>query len=166
MQLVNSAGILLLTQAILILQPTASHQQKINGTYWHSLFNFLGVAALISGLVIVEINKGSHPRFTSTHGVLGLITYILIFSQALVGFAQFYFPSMAFGSVDNGKALYKYHRASGYFILLLSLATICAATQTTFNVNALHIRLWAVIVASVLIVAGVAPRIKLHKFGL
>ena len=69
------------------------------------------------------------------------------------------------GSVENGKKIYKYHRMNGYLILLLSLATICAATQTGFNKSALHIQLWAVIVASVLVVAGIVPRMKKQKFG-
>jgi len=90
----------------------------------------------------------------------------LIFIQALVGFAQFYVPELVFGSVDKAKSVYKYHRWSGYVILLLMLATVCAATQTTFNKNVLQIRLWAVLVASVLVVAGVAPRLKKHKLGL
>lgn len=126
------------------------------------------MAALISGLVNIEINKASHPetRFTSIHGIMGLVTYILIFIQALVGFAQFYLPELVFGSLDKAKSVYKYHRWSGYVILLMMLATVCAATQTTFNKNILHIRLWAVLVASVLVVAGVAPRIKKHKLGL
>ena len=167
-QLVNSAGILLLVQSILILQPTATQSQKIQGTYVHSALNFFGIAALIAGLIIIEMNKASHPetRFTSAHGIMGLVTYILMFSQALVGFAQFWTPSLVFGSVEKGKALYKYHRASGYTIMLLALATICAATQTGFNENVLHIRLWAVLVASVLVIMGVAPRIKKHKLGL
>ena len=54
---------------------------------------------------------------------------------------------------------------SGYMILVLSLATICAATQTGFNKNALHIQLWAVITASVITLVGVVPRIKLQKLG-
>ena len=58
-----------------------------------------------------------------------------------------------------------FNRMSGYIILLLSLATICAATETGFNANVLHIKLWAVIVASVLVVLGLAPRIKKHKLG-
>jgi uncharacterized membrane protein YfhO len=83
----------------------------------------------------------------------------------LIGFAQFYVPATVLGSVENGKKLYKYHRMSGYLILLLSLATICAATQTGFNKNTLHIQLWAVIVASILVVAGILPRVKKQKFG-
>ena len=82
-----------------------------------------------------------------------------------MGIAQYFAPSLVFGSVDNGKKIYKYHRISGYAIILLSLATVCAATQTGFNVNILHMQLWAVIVASVLVIAGIAPRIKKSKLG-
>jgi len=165
--LVNSAGILLITQAILVLQPTHTQQQKVAGTHVHFALNLVGVMALIAGLTIIEMNKASHPetRFTNAHGIMGLITYILIFSQALVGFAQFYIPQQIFGSVDKGKAIYKYHRISGYFILLMALATISAATQTSFNKNVLHIKLWAVIVASILVLAGVVSRIKKSKLG-
>jgi hypothetical protein len=90
----NSAGLFFLTQATLVLQPTASQKHKIQGTYVHSALNLVGVAALISGLVNIEINKASHPesRFTSIHGIMGLVTYILIFIQALVGFTQLYMP--------------------------------------------------------------------------
>jgi hypothetical protein len=137
------------------------------GTRVHFALNLLGVVALISGLIIVEMSKASHPetRFTHFHGVMGLITYILVFLQALIGFSQFYVPNQVFGSVEKGKAIYKYHRMSGYFILVMALATICAATQTTFNADVLHIKLWAVIVAGILVLVGVIPRIKKNKMG-
>jgi hypothetical protein len=56
-------------------------------------------------------------------------------------------------------------RISGYLILILSLATIAAATQTGFNEMVLHIKLWSVLVASVLVLIGIVPRIKKHKLG-
>lgn len=163
--LLNSAGILLLVQGILVLQPTHTPKQKTVGTNIHFAINFTGFLALIAGLIVIEVNKGNHARFTSIHGRIGLVTYILIVIQTLIGFAQYYIPTSVFGSVDNGKKIYKYHRISGYLILLMALATICAATETGFNKMALHIQLWAVIVASVLVVAGVAPRIKKAKLG-
>lgn len=121
----------------------------------------------MAGLIIIEMNKASHPatRFQSIHGRFGLAVYILLILQFLVGVAQFYFPSL-FGSVDNAKSIYKYHRMSGYLIILLAVITICLATQTAFNKNVLHIRLWAVIVAGILVVLGLVPRIKKRKLGL
>lgn len=70
-----------------------------------------------------------------------------------------------YGGEAKAKALYKYHRVFGYIILIMMLATVCAATQTTFNVNVLQMQLWALVIASVVVVAGVAPRIRPSKFG-
>ena len=133
----------------------------------HALLNGFGAGSLIAGLVIIEVNKFSHdiPHFESPHSILGFITYIFIIIQAVAGIAQYYFPSV-FGGVESAKKLYKYHRASGYVVLTLSLATVAAATQTTFNKSTLHIKLWAIIVAAVLVLVGVLPRIKKQKLGL
>jgi cytochrome b561 len=156
-----------LVQSILLLQPTSTQKQKVQGTYIHSGLNVIAMGLLIAGLVVIEMNKASHPetRFQSTHGKVALLVYILLLLQFLIGVAQFYTPKV-FGSVDNAKSLYKYHRASGYLIVILSVVAICLATQTGFNANVLHIRLWATIVASVLLVVGLLPRIKKHKLGL
>jgi hypothetical protein len=86
--------------------------------------------------------------------------------QALVGIFQFFVPVTVFGSVDGGKRIYKYHRWSGYVLLLLEMATVVAATQTSYNIAAIHIPLWGVLVSVVLILAGKGARIKKHKLGL
>lgn len=155
-----------MVQGILILQPTHTAQQKKQGTYIHAGLNDAGFLAALAGLVVIEYNKISHggPYFSSVHGKLGLVTYILILIQTVVGITQYFTPGL-YGGMDNAKSLYKYHRVSGYVILVLMLVTVCAATQTPFNQNSLHIQLWAVIVASVLVVLGVGARIKPYKFG-
>jgi hypothetical protein len=165
--LLNSAGLLFLTQGVLILQPTHTADQKRQGTIAHFLLNNFGLDALIAGLVIIEYNKFAHngTHFKSPHAILGLITYILLAIQAFVGFTQYYTPSL-YGSVDNAKSLYKWHRLSGYVIITLILATIAAATQTDYNIDKLDIKLWAVIVTAVLILIGIIPRIQKHKLGL
>jgi hypothetical protein len=126
----------------------------------------VGASVLTAGLVIIEMNKAGpgHAHFESAHARLGLIFYILVYIQAIVGFTQYYVPQL-YGSVDNAKSVYKYHRMAGYFIAVLGLATICAATWTTYNLNLAHIQHWAVIVASVLVLVGIVPRIRLSKFG-
>jgi hypothetical protein len=73
---------------------------------------------------------------------------------------------MLLGSVDAGKRIYKYHRWSGYLLLLLEMATVMAAIETTYNVMAIHIPLWGVSVAIVLVLSGVGAGIKKHKLGL
>ncbi|KAL9042863.1 MAG: hypothetical protein Q9180_000286 [Flavoplaca navasiana] len=165
--LLNSAGILLTTQAILLLQPTHTPKQKKQGANIHGILNLTSILTLVAALVVIEYNKIGHggTHFESPHAILGLTTYILFFLQAIVGIAQYYTPNV-FGSVENAKSIYKYHRMSGYVILILSFATIAAATQTDYNKNVLHIQLWAVVVASVITLIGVLPRIKKQKLGL
>lgn len=164
--LLNSAALLFFVQGILIVQPTHTAKQKKQGTYVHAALNDVAFLAAIAGLIIIFYNKSAHGgvHFESPHAILGLTTYILIIIQTLVGIAQFFLPGL-FGGVENAKNLYKYHRVSGYLILVMLLATVCAATQTTYNLGVLGIQLWAVIVASVVVLVGVIPRVRLSKFG-
>lgn len=55
---------------------------------------------------------------------------------------------------------------SGYVLLVLSFATVAAATQTSFNTGVLKIQLWAVIVTAGIVLIGVLPRVKKQKLGL
>lgn len=164
-QLLNSAGFLFVIQAILLVQPTHTPEQKREGTNIHAILNGIGVLALIGGLIVIEYNKisGNHAHFGTPHNIVGLVVYIVFILQALVGIAQYYVPVL-FGSVNNAKAVYKYHRASGYLILVLALAAFATATQTAYN-NTLGIQLWVVIVASIITLVGILPRIKKAKFG-
>ncbi|KAI9782049.1 MAG: hypothetical protein M1835_004110 [Candelina submexicana] len=163
----SQAAFLLIVQAILILQPTHTPKQKKQGANVHAVLNGTGVLAFIAGLVVIEYNKIAHngEHFKSPHAILGLITYILFVIQALIGLTQYYLPQI-YGGEQNAKKIYKYHRMSGYVLLVLALATVAAATQTGFNKNVLHIQLWAVIAAALLTLAGVLPRIKKQKLGL
>ena len=88
----------------------------------------------------------------------------MVFLQAIVGVTQYFTPGL-YGGEENAKALYKYHRVWGYVTLVVMLATVCAATQTGFNENVLQMQLWAVVTASVIVLIGVVPRIRLNKFG-
>lgn len=153
-------------QAVLVLQPTHTAKQKVTGTYIHSALNNLGFIALIAGLAVILINKADHGgHFESVHARLGLITYIFMVLQVAVGASMFFLPQL-YGGEGRAKSIWKYHRGSGYVLLVLSLATVSAATQTGFNLDTLHIKLWAVLVASVLVLAGVIPRVKKQKLGL
>ena len=161
-----SAAVLILVQGVLVVQPTHTAEQKRQGTYAHAAINDVGVLSAIAGLVVIEYNKFDHdaPHFDSIHGKLGLTTAILIALQAVVGITQYFLPAL-YGGVDNARAIYKYHRVGGYITLTLMLATVCAAWATDFNHNTLQMQLWALITASVVILVGVLPRVRLGKFG-
>jgi uncharacterized membrane-anchored protein len=156
----------MIAQGALILQPTYTPSQKKTGTYIHAATNDIGLAALMSGLVIIELNKYKNgiPNLESPHAILGIITYVLLIIQGFVGFTQYFVPQI-YGGMDNAKKIWKYHRASGYVIFVMMLTTVAAATQTTYNKNVLDIKLWAVIVAAIVTLAGIVPRIKKQKLG-
>jgi Eukaryotic cytochrome b561 len=165
--LLNSSAILILTESILILQPTHTAAQKRQGTITHFVLNNVAFDALIAAFVIIEYNKFHHraAHFDSIHGKMGLITYVLLAIQSLVGFTQYFLPRL-YGGIDYAKSIYKWHRMSGYVILIMMLASVAAATQTTTGRDTLEIKLWAVLVSSILVLIGVVPRIKKQKFGL
>jgi len=166
-QLLNSTALLLLTQAILILQPTHTAEQKSLGVTFHGAFNNVAILCFLAAFILIEINKftNHNEHFESPHAIMGFTTYILIALQWLFGVFQYFIPSV-FGGYERARSLYKYHRWTGYIIFTLGLATVCAATQTTYNKIVLDIKLWAVIVASVVTLAGLLPRIKKQKLGL
>lgn len=165
-QLLNSAGVLLITQAILVLQPTHTPKQKKDGTNTHAILNATAMTSLIAGLVVVLITKFEHSgtHFESLHAKLGLITYLFLIVQTSVGATMYYLPGV-YGGVSQAKSIWKYHRMSGYILLVLMLGTVAAATQTDYNKNVLEMRLWAVSVAAALVLVGVIPRIKKQKLG-
>ena len=156
-----------MTQAMLLLQPTHTPVQKRTGTAWHFCFNVGSLSALLAGLVIIEMNKFAHngDHFQSLHAILGLMTYLLLLIQGVVGFTQYYTP-MVYGSVDRAKSIWKYHRASGYLTIIMASLTIAAATQTGYNQNKLHIPLWFVLLALLSTLGGILFRVRLFKFGI
>jgi len=165
--LLNSGGLLVLTQSILVLQPTHTAAQRRQGTITHFTLNNLALDLLIAGLVVIEYNKFSNGgiHFESPHAILGFTTYIFLAIQALVGFTAYFVPKL-YGGEEKAKSLYKWHRLSGYVLLTLLLATVTAATQTDYNKTTLHIRIWAILISAILVLIGVLPRIKKQKLGL
>jgi cytochrome b-561 len=164
--LAQSTGILILVQSVLSLQPTHSAEQKRVGQLVHASLNLFAFLVFVAGVTIIEYNKvaSNQPHFHSVHGYLGVITSIILLLQYLVGFTMWATPRL-YGGVANAKAVWKYHRYSGYFVLLLLLATACSATQTSYNQYVLKVKLWATILLSIVIVAGIAPRIQKQKLG-
>ncbi|KAJ3146376.1 hypothetical protein HDU89_006241 [Geranomyces variabilis] len=167
--LLNSVGLLLSTQAILLLQPTSfsAPRQKKRAAGIHAVLNGLGTALLVTGASVIIYNKASHngTHFESLHARVGLAVYLLFFLQALFGALVVYAPSL-FGGEGRAKAMYKYHRLSGYLTFLLSLVAVAAATQTDWNKNMGKIQLWPVILGGGLLVVGLGAGMKPSKLGI
>jgi Eukaryotic cytochrome b561 len=155
-----------LIQAVLVLQPTHTGSHKRTGTYIHAALVDVAILCFFVAFVIIEVNKSGHPgsHFKSAHGIMGMITYCLILVQSVVGVLQFFFQDLL-GGPDKAKSIYKYHRISGYTIVTLGVATVCAATWTDYNILVLGIHQWAVITAGVILLAGLFARVKIAKLG-
>lgn len=168
--LLQSLGVLAVTEAILVLQPTtgANPEGKARGARAHAALNLLSFLLFTAGVLLIEANKikqGPDSHFHSVHGYLGVTTSVVLVGQYAVGFAMWGVPGV-FGGVENAKKVWKYHRASGYVLYALLVATVLSAVWTAFNVNVLDLKLWAVAVALLLVVAGVYPRLHPRKLGL
>lgn len=166
--LLQSLGLLTSTLAVLVLQPTWSPETKRSGQYAHAVLNGASFLIYLSGVTVILVNKhrspDPHPHFHSAHGYLGVASAVALLGQYAVGFAMWAVPAV-FGGEERAKSVYKYHRVSGYVIYLLLLTTVVSATYTPYNVNVLDIKTWSVVVASLLLVVGIYPRIKLTKLG-
>lgn len=164
--LAQSLVVLTLTQSILVLQPTHTPEQKKLGQLVHASLNVFAILVLIAGVVIIEVNKfiNNGVHFHSVHGYLGVITASVLLLQYAFGVSMWAVPWLL-GGEEKARGLWKYHRWSGYAVLILLLVTVSSATQTDYNLDVLKIKLWAVVLLSVLILAGILPRVQKQKLG-
>lgn len=118
--LLQSLGLVLLAQSILVLQPTS--QSKPNEK--KSAFNVHQVVNLI--LVLPVFTAGAsimwylhHPsqHFISWHGILGTTVVAWMWAQAAIGAATVWGKGQLLGGEARAKSLWKWHRLSGYILL-------------------------------------------------
>ncbi|KAF4969438.1 hypothetical protein FZEAL_10227 [Fusarium zealandicum] len=152
--LLQSLAVLTLAQSILSLQPTHTAEQKRIGQRIHASLNLVAFLLLVAGVTIIEYNKISSngDHFHSIHGYLGVTTSIVLLLQYAVGFTMWATPKL-YGGEDNAKSIWKYHRWSGYFILVLLLATVVSAVDTDYNKNVLKLKLWSTLLLSIVTLA-------------
>lgn len=164
--LLQSLGVFTLTQAVLVLQPTWTPEEKLLGARAHAFLNLLSFALFAAGVSMVEAHKikNNGPHFHSVHGCLGTTTAVVLLVQYAFGFLMWGVPGV-FGGIDNAKALWRYHRMSGYLVFLLVMATVLSAVETDYNKTVLDLKMWAVAVAVALIIIGIYSRLHLRKFG-
>lgn len=160
-------GISAIVQSILVLQPTHLDKQKIQGQRWHAAIHVISFLSFVAGVTVIECNKmyNGLEHFHSAHAYIGVITCGVLVLQYLVGITMWAVPVL-YGGVDNAKSVWKYHRWSGYLLLLLLLASVISATRTDYVKSVLEIKTHYVVLASAVILLGVFPRVSLKKLGL
>ncbi|RUS14458.1 eukaryotic cytochrome b561-domain-containing protein, partial [Endogone sp. FLAS-F59071] len=157
-------------EGILTLQPTTTKAEKESGLNYHRFIMPAGYFAAIGAFAAIYYNKSTHgaAHFTSTHGKLGITTISYLLVQILFGAATIYAPAL-FGGVNQAKALYKYHRLSGYLVFVLVWVTAQYGVHSDWAVAYYPFPtftngLWYL--ATGLVVIGVFSRVHLSKLGI
>ncbi|KAJ4488406.1 hypothetical protein J3R30DRAFT_3435640 [Lentinula aciculospora] len=123
----ESLAILFFTYGIITLQSTSQPRTKAAGLSRHqSAILFMAFPALFIGVWAIVMNKFELDKrhFRSWHSVLGIIATGWIVIQISIGGASVWFGGKAFGGGMKAKAVWKYHRLSGYILYPLLLVTV------------------------------------------
>ncbi|KAJ6547120.1 hypothetical protein B0H19DRAFT_1164089 [Mycena capillaripes] len=122
----QSLSLSLLVYGIMTLQPTSQPKTKAAGLARHQYaILFAAFPIIFLGTAAVMYNKYVHSavHFRSWHGKLGIVSMGWIFIQVLLGGGSVWFGGAAFGGGAKAKAIWKYHRVSGYVLFMLLMFT-------------------------------------------
>ncbi|KAH9998140.1 hypothetical protein BJV74DRAFT_825571 [Russula compacta] len=164
----NSLAVLCFTFGILTLQPTSQPKTKAAGLRRHQIAMLTGLTLIILGTSAMMYYKSSFgsPHFASWHGTFGIITFSWLIFQAALGAGSVWFGGAAFGGGLRAKLVWKYHRLSGYILLLVLLTTINlgGGWSTWVSENSSHVvRLIAYTLAPLAILLSIYSRIRPSK---
>lgn len=162
----NVFGIFLLGEFILLVQPSPkSTKHKAMSGQIHGILNSISTVSFALGFFFIFYNKAIHgaKHITTWHATFGITTYIILLINMLLGVAQFWLPSWIFGSENNGRRAYRYHRLLGYATFIMIILTVWLAIASDFNVNVLHLK-YSVLVPALSVFAGILfNRIQIPK---
>ncbi|KDN52814.1 hypothetical protein K437DRAFT_253746 [Tilletiaria anomala UBC 951] len=132
--LIQSLALISLVQSVLVLQPTNTPQAKAIGLSVHQTLNLLLMLPLFTagaGIMYYLHGQPGTKHFISWHGTLGFTVVVLAWLQAALGAASVWFNGAALGGERPAKAAWKWHRLSGYVLLLLFHLTFALAVWET-----------------------------------
>ncbi|KAJ6500444.1 hypothetical protein C8R45DRAFT_977715 [Mycena sanguinolenta] len=122
----QSLSVALFVYGIMTLQPTSQPKTKAAGLARHQYaILFAAFPLIFFGTMAISYNKYLHgaEHFKSWHGKFGILSMGWIFVQVLLGGGSVWFGGAAFGGGVKAKAIWKYHRLSGYVLFLLLILT-------------------------------------------
>ncbi|TFK67906.1 hypothetical protein BDN72DRAFT_842503 [Pluteus cervinus] len=167
--LLQSLALTLFTYGILTLQPTSQPKSKVAGFNRHqAAILYVGLPCITLGTGAVIFNKwiNNKTHFTTWHGTLGIIAIAWLSIQIALGGGSVWFGGATFGGGAKAKAVWKYHRVSGYVLFPLLMYTAHLGGAWSFwgekYANA-GIRAIAYTVAPLVLVISVFTRIRLTK---
>ncbi|KAJ7702370.1 hypothetical protein B0H17DRAFT_143101 [Mycena rosella] len=167
--LLQSLAMFLFTYGILTLQPTSQPKTKAAGLARHQYAILLaGFPAIFLGTSAVWYNKFAEgaSHFKSWHGKLGIISLGWICIQVLLGGGSVWFGGAAFGGGSKAKAIWKYHRLSGYVLFgLLTFTSHLGGGWSNWGnkYSPLSMRIVAYWIALVACISGLYMRLRPSK---
>lgn len=151
---------------IMTLQPTKTAPSKAAGLERHTqAMAYSSVPLLLLGISAVWYNKElrAAEHFTTLHGQLGSLCFLIVLLQAFLGGGSVWFGGRLFGGGVKAKSVWKYHRILGYILFTLMLITTHLggawsgwATRNT----AVWTRVFAFTAAPLAIAVGILGRIR------
>jgi len=123
--ILQSLGVSCFAYGILTLQPTSRPRSKSEGLVRHQLAMGFGLLCIILGTSAIVANKNINhsDHFVSTHAKFGLLAFVWILFQVIIGAGSVWFDGKLFGGGMKAKSIWKYHRLSGYVLFPLLILT-------------------------------------------
>jgi len=152
--------LLMATQGTVVLQKAQDKDAALN---FHKLMQSITFLSVIGGFYVIYTFKkmGDKEHFISPHGKFGLISFSLILIQAIAGSTLVNFPGVV-GGPAKAKALYSYHRFSGYLLLSFIWLTALGGTQAEWTKNQFD-HLWVWLLAAGMVLVGIIGGVESSK---
>jgi hypothetical protein len=166
--LLQSLGITFFAYGIITLQPTSQPHTKAAGLTRHQQAMISGLITIVLGATAIFYTKSinSKPHFTTWHGIFGGISLLWISAQVSFGGSSVWFDGKLLGGGGKAKALWKYHRLSGYMLFPLLLVTShLGGGWSTWVVDNSHffVRLVTFTIAPLILLGAVVVRVRTSK---
>lgn len=165
----QTLSIALFAFGILTLQPTSQPKTKTAGLARHQLIMLaLAFPCIAVGTLLMIWNKKIHEssHFTTWHGTFGIFAIGWMFVQIALGAGSVWFGGAAFGGGAKAKAIWKYHRLSGYLLFPFFLVTahIGGAWSTWMLMSTSQVtRIFGYVIAPLAILVGLWSRARVSK---
>ncbi|KAH7921729.1 hypothetical protein BV22DRAFT_1132012 [Leucogyrophana mollusca] len=169
--ILQSLALLCFTYGILTLQPTSQPKTKAAGLKRHQIAMIgVGFPCIVLGTLAIVYRKWSRAadHFTTWHGIFGIAAVVWILFQVLLGGGSIWFGGALFGGSAKAKALWKYHRLSGYILFPLLLATAHlggAWSHWSESESTFAVRLVAYYIAPAVTLVGIYIRVRPSKMN-
>ena len=139
--ILQSLSLILLVQSLVTLQPTTAQdpRRKKAALNLHQIVNLvllLPILTIGASIMWYLHDQPEAQHWISWHGILGAVALAWAYVQALIGGLSVWFKGSLLGGENRAKRLWKWHRLSGYLLLVLFFVVyFLGATKTAWTIQ-------------------------------